>query len=152
MRLLALHDHVVAVGGRIVDSQGVVLEAAAVVDRFGRLCSPYRYRRASDGGPYALALKPHCVARVSPHLCFLRASFLFAHARALNSHTDWRPLLDAFCSIAASSGHRLVYSPIIEAVASSLFASQSTSVPAGHNHYPILGISGYAGRHGVPAE
>lgn len=75
-RLFGLHPNLGAVGGRVVDDKGLIVEGCFVSDGAGGVAGPWVGRAASYAGPYALALKPQSVLSTGPSLAIFRLSAL----------------------------------------------------------------------------
>ena len=97
VRLFEMHADVGAVGGRVLDADGMVVES----------CAPMRGeswvgRHRGDGGDYAHALKPQTVAGLSEGLFLCRAEVAGGGGREVAARCRDR-------------GWRLAYSPLVEA-------------------------------------
>jgi hypothetical protein len=122
-----IHRDVAVVSGRVMNSAGRVVDCGTVPDRFGRLVSPFNGLDRASPGPFAMALKPHCILRPADGLFILRASFV---ARALQNYAGTMPGTSIATTIAiwaAAEGTKVVYSPLLE----SRVRSHSHDVPDG---------------------
>ena len=115
VKLLELHRDVAIVGGRLVNAADTVVACGTVPDMVGRLVSPIAGLASSDPGPFALALKAHCILSPADGLFMVRTAFL---AQALErqpaglERSDLSAWLGA-CAIA--DGLRVAYSPLLQA-------------------------------------
>lgn len=115
-RLFELHPCVSAIGGRVIDMNGLVVDGCLVTNQTGGMESPWVGNHADDAGPYALALKSQCVASTGPALAFFRIQAIKAiglqppeHASSLSS---W---VLAACGQLIGAGWKVVYSPLVYA-------------------------------------
>jgi glycosyltransferase involved in cell wall biosynthesis len=116
LRLLELHDEVAVVSGRLLDLRGRVWSGAATARAGGPLFEPFAGMLRTDGGPYALALKPHtCVAPV-PWLYVARSDFLRASFAAAPGPMTLRVLAAWLGVCALEQGRRIGFSPLVEGV------------------------------------
>jgi hypothetical protein len=104
----------VVVGGRSVDAHGRVLSAGEFPHHDGALRAPDAGRRSDDAGPFAMALKPRCVAVVPDGRVLVRGDWLTAAAAALRG----RPVTAAtavawLCAAAARTRHHAVCTPFV---------------------------------------
>jgi hypothetical protein len=101
------------VGGRVLDSSGVVIEAGRVCIDQGAWADPFAGRLAADPGPFALALKAHRIDRPAGALMAVRASPL----RDLIDGADVASLDDLADACAAACLVRqtlIAYTPLLE--------------------------------------
>lgn len=115
VRLLELHPDVAAVGGAVLDRAGRIVCAAPVVDSAGRWIVPQAGRPANDPGPFAIALKPHCVAGVPTDLFVAERPLLADVLGALPADAPLSGLGARLGLAALSRGRRVVFSPLIRA-------------------------------------
>jgi glycosyltransferase involved in cell wall biosynthesis len=114
-RLFELHHDLAGVGGRLIGDDDRVAEACFVGLSDGTLQSPQVGLSAGDAGPFALALKPHSVAVLSPRLALFSAAFLASNRdRLIRCETREEFVLLA-SQLAWARGLRLAFSPLISA-------------------------------------
>lgn len=109
-----IHRDVAVVSGRVVSAAGRIVDCGTVPDRFGRLVSPFNGLDRASSGPFAMALKAHCILRPADGLFMVRASFA---ARALQKDlvtASPTPIATAMAICAAAEGAKVVYSPLFE--------------------------------------
>lgn len=122
-RLFALHPHLAAVGGNTVNEDGLIVDGCYVLTEDGDLQSPWIGRLCSEGGPYALALKPQSVAVTGNALAFFRIS-------ALKQAGLWSEKIETFktpvsvCCRLQEKNWGVAFSPLIRAKAGSVFQSE----------------------------
>jgi hypothetical protein len=115
VKLLELHQEVGIVSGRLLNADDVVIDCGTVADSFGRLVSPFTGLAKTDAGPFAMALKAHCVLCPTEGLFVARATFL---ARALERQppTLNPSQLSAWLgACAVADGVRIAYAPLFQA-------------------------------------
>ena len=113
VKLFELHPSVEVVGGRVLDSSGVVIEAGRVCIDQGAWVDPFAGRLAADPGPFALALKAHRIDRPAAGLMAMRVSLL----RDLIAGADVASLDDLADACAAACLVRdtwIAYTPLLE--------------------------------------
>ena len=113
MRIFEMHDDVVAIGGRILDAQGLVAACAET------LAGPDMARRwlgrsSRDPGPLALALKPQTAIRIAEGYFFCRNDILRA-ALSEGGECASQHLAQRLAEAAHSRRMNLAYSPLVEA-------------------------------------
>ena len=130
-RLLELHPNVGAVGGLVEGRDGVVVDGCYMVNRAGKLESPWLGQPASHGGPYALALKTQSVATCGNSLAFFRISALKrVGAWPLEAPGISSDMVMQLCDQLAANGWIVAFSPLVRARAGSSFRNeQSRSRP-----------------------
>lgn len=119
-RLLELHPSVAAVGGRVVDANGWIIDGCWVRNRSGKVESPWVGQHMSEPGPYSLALKPQSVCSTGSTLAFLRLSAL----KALGILPPTNPLgmsswILSACAQLINANLRIAYTPLVCGQASS---------------------------------
>jgi len=115
VKLFELHPSVEVVGGRVLDSSDVVIEAGRVCIDQGAWTDPFAGRLAADPGPFALALKAHCIDRPAAGLMAVRVALL----RDVIGGADIVSLDDLADACAASClvRHALIaFTPLLEGV------------------------------------
>ena len=113
VKLFELHPSVEVVGGRVLDSSRVVIEAGRVCIDQGAWLDPFAGCPAADPGPFALALKAHCIDRPAAGLMAVRVSLL----RDVIDGADVASLDDLAdaCAAACLVRHSLIaYTPLLE--------------------------------------
>jgi hypothetical protein len=113
-KLIELLPDVGAVSGRLVDDTLHVVAAPGVIQPLGGIVRPGLGAPARDAGPYAIALKPHCVAVPVAELMLARRELL---AQALEAAPGWmRPgELALWLAGAALEGNaRIAYTPLLQ--------------------------------------
>ena len=111
MRVFEMHDDVAAVGGRIVDAQGLVVACAETLAG-PDMARQWIGRSSRDPGPLALALKPQTAIRIAEGYFFCRHDILRA---ALSEGGELQHLAQRLAEAAHSRGKNLAYSPLVEA-------------------------------------
>ncbi|MBU2469185.1 MAG: glycosyltransferase [Proteobacteria bacterium] len=115
-RLFGLHPHIGAVGGRIIDENGLVVESCFVNNGAGGVESPWMGRGETYPGPYALALKAQSVISTGPSLAFFRLRALeevgVQPPEDLSSLCAW--VLDT-CERLVAAQWGVVFSPLVVA-------------------------------------
>ncbi|MBA2353236.1 MAG: glycosyltransferase [Acidobacteria bacterium] len=113
IKLFELHPAVEVVGGRTLDASRCVIESGRVYVDQGTWVDPLAGRSAADPGPFALALKAHCIDRPAAGLMVVRASRL----RDLLVHgaiTTLEDLSDACAAACLAGGTSIAYTPLLE--------------------------------------
>lgn len=116
-RLFELHPNVAAVGGRILSSDDVIVEGCLVAShQSGSVEDPWAGHNVTDPGPYAIALKPQCVASTGPSFAFFRIQALKSVGFQLPEDSfllsTW---IIATCQKLAAANLKIVYSPLVNA-------------------------------------
>ena len=75
-RLFDLHPGVGVVGGNVLDPDHNIVDGCYLTNPSGVLESPWLGRSATDGGPFALALKPQSATLPGAALAFFRIAAL----------------------------------------------------------------------------
>ncbi len=114
---LELFPESVMVGGRISGSNGTLIDGAEIFG-FGGLCgTPDRGRKLTDPGYFGQAWKVRSANAVSARLAAIDAVFLHRALQALPFEPTL-PHLGCFLGAAAArDGHRVIYNPLLHAVA-----------------------------------
>jgi hypothetical protein len=119
--LCRLHPDTVLVSGRILNPDRIVVAGGEVFGVHGILGCPDRGRPASDPGYWALALKQKSVSAVHPAFFLADARFLREALAALPGAATL-PFLGAWLGArAAERDRRVVFSPLVTAVAGGAF-------------------------------
>ena len=114
VKLFEMHPEVAVVSGRLLNAADIVVSCGSVPDNLGRLVPPFEGLGRTDPGPFAMALKAHCILCPTTGLCAVRAPFL---ERALDRRPSDLPLsalslwLGA-CAIAEKL--RIAYAPLLQ--------------------------------------
>jgi glycosyltransferase involved in cell wall biosynthesis len=111
VKLLEMHPDVAVVSGRLVNDAGVVVSCGSVPDRFGRLVSPFAGLEHTDPGPFAMALKGHCIRCPAEGLFVARSAFL---ARAMEARPTALELPIWLGACAVSQLATIAYSPRLQ--------------------------------------
>nr|MEC6702193.1 glycosyltransferase [Sphingobium sp. SJ10-10] len=101
---------------------GKIISAGYSFDSAGQLNAPFDGRDENYSGPYALGLKPHCIAAPPAEAFFVRASFFIdalAAAPRSVSQTELGLWLGAY---SAANGKLVGYSPLLRAEAMEEFS------------------------------
>jgi hypothetical protein len=122
----------VAMGGRVIDAHGTVLDAGAVYVDEAQAHFVFADRSAADPGSYALALKPHSVDQPSLDAFFVRHHFLARCARSGRKLGTAGEIGMAVGAVAHEAGLRVGMSPLID------FVLQAGAVPARQALAPAL--------------
>jgi glycosyltransferase involved in cell wall biosynthesis len=112
VKLFDFVDDLAIVCGPVV-AGGKILSAGVSIDSAGQLNAPLDGQVENYAGPYALALKPHCIAAPPAEAFFVRVSFLvqaLVAAPGSISRTELGLWLGAY---AAAKGKRIGYSPLL---------------------------------------
>ena len=114
VKLFEMHPDVAVVSGRLLNAADIVVACGSVPDSLGRLVSPFEGLRRTDAGPFAMALKAHCILCPATGLFAARAPFL---ERAL----ERRPAGLALSALphwlgasAIAERLRIAYSPLLQ--------------------------------------
>jgi hypothetical protein len=138
VKLLELHPDVAAVSGRIVDAGGRIVAGGEVPHpRTGAVLTPLAGLTLADPGPYAFALKPQLVGRVTAELF---VGDRVAVLRGLEAGA-----VDGLSLAArlADDGRRVAYTPLLEGRIGQ--AGPPTGGTGAPDH--VLGLAGFeAGR------
>ena len=119
-RLFELHPHVGAVGGLVVDKNGIIVDGCQMLNSAEMLESPWLGQPASYGGPYGLALKTQTVATTGNLLAFFRVAALQeGNIWPLESHAPSSSLVMQLCGRISEHDWAIAYSPLILARTSS---------------------------------
>jgi glycosyltransferase involved in cell wall biosynthesis len=115
VKLFEMHPEVAVVSGRLMNTNDVVVAGGSVRDNLGRLVSPFAGLRRTDAGPYAMALKAHCILCPADGLFVARAGFL-RRAIEHRPHRLELPALPAWLgAFAIAENVRIAYSPLLQA-------------------------------------
>lgn len=76
IKLMELHPELAIVGGRIYDDHDRLIAGGTALDSDRRRLTPDLGRPGNDPGPWAISLKPHCVATAPTDLFFVETAFL----------------------------------------------------------------------------
>ncbi|WP_264603903.1 glycosyltransferase [Sphingobium sp. B8D3B] len=112
VKLFDFVDDLVVVCGPII-ADAKILSAGVSIDSFGRLNAPLDGQTENYAGPYALALKPHCIAAPPSQAFFVRASFLVQALAAVPGPISRSELGLWLGAYAAAKGKRVGYSPLL---------------------------------------
>ncbi|TDN67202.1 glycosyltransferase [Paraburkholderia sp. BL10I2N1] len=104
---------VVAVGGPLVDSSGMILRGALFLYDNATLIDATAGRAMSDPCAGSLGLKPHCVNGLSPDLLIARRDFLVAALKAAPEGLAMRSLGAWLGAFAARVDRPMVYEPLL---------------------------------------
>jgi hypothetical protein len=114
VKLFEMHPDVAVVSGRLLNAADVVVACGSVPDSLGRLVSPFDGLRRTDAGPFAMALKAHCILCPATGLFAARAAFL---GRALERRPTGLALSALPLWLGASAiaeQVRIAYAPLLE--------------------------------------
>jgi glycosyltransferase involved in cell wall biosynthesis/SAM-dependent methyltransferase len=109
-----MHPDVAVVSGRILNARDVVVASGNVPDNLGRLLSPFEGLEKTDPGPFAMALKAHCILCPADGLFVARSAFL---ARALERLPPGLDLTSLGCWLGANAiagRMKIAYSPLLQ--------------------------------------
>jgi glycosyltransferase involved in cell wall biosynthesis len=115
VKLFEMHPEVAVVSGRLVSGAGTVVECGSVLDDLGRLISPFAGLGAADPGPFAMALKAHCIVSPAQGLFVARRSFLERALERQPPGLDLPALPVWLAACAAADNLRVAYSPLLQA-------------------------------------
>ncbi|MBB6123744.1 glycosyltransferase involved in cell wall biosynthesis [Sphingobium subterraneum] len=107
-----------------ITANGKIVSAGFSIDSAGKIYAPFDGQDENYAGPYALGLKPHCIAAPPTGAFFVRVSFLtqsLAAAPRSVSHTELALWMGAY---AAKHGKRVGYSPLLRSQAEVLPSSE----------------------------
>jgi hypothetical protein len=113
MRMFEMHNDVAAVGGRILDAEGLVAACAETLAG-PDMAQQWLGRARRDPGPLALAFKPQTATRIAEGYFFCRTDILRA-ALSEGGECPWQHLAQRLAEAANSRGLTLAYSPLVEA-------------------------------------
>jgi hypothetical protein len=113
MRIFEMHDNVVAVGGRILDAEGLVAACAETLAG-PDMAEQWLGRPSRDAGPFALALKPQTATRIAERYFFCRSDILRAALSEVGECATHH-LAQRLTQAAHMRGMNLAYSPLVEA-------------------------------------
>jgi O-antigen biosynthesis protein len=113
MRLFEMHDNVAAVGGRILDAQGLVAACAETLAG-PDMAKQWVGRSSQDPGPFALAFKPQTATRIAEGYFFCRTEVLRA-AISESGECATQHLARRLTEAVHLRGMNLAYSPLVEA-------------------------------------
>ena len=131
-RLLELHPGLGAVGGLVANKDGTVVDACSMVNRTGRLESPWTGHASSFGGSYALALKTQTVAATGLSLGFFRISALKrSGAWPLRATASVSEQITQLCNRLTAGDWTIAFSPLIRGRAETAGNGARTRHPAG---------------------
>jgi glycosyltransferase involved in cell wall biosynthesis len=85
IKLMELHPELAIVGGRIYDADDRLIAGGTALNAEGRRITPDLGRPGTDPGPWAISLKPHCVAAAPTDLFLIETALL---VRALDRLPD----------------------------------------------------------------
>ena len=109
-----LQPDTAVVGGRLVDDDGVVVDAG--LGRRGHQVLPvYRGLRRSDPGAFALALKAQTIHSPAEGFFVGHRAFLQSAVESVLRDGFSAPFAATIGALARSAGRRVVYSPLLEA-------------------------------------
>ncbi len=125
------------VGGRLVDDDGVVIDAGLATRRH-RVLPVYRGLPRHDPGSFALALKAQTMYAPADGFFVADAAFLRSAVESVRREGFSAPFAATIGALARTAGRRVVYSPLLEArrqravgpVPSLAIADQPARVPA----------------------
>lgn len=121
-RLFELHPQVDAIGGMVVDSNNIVVDACNVINSNGYLESPWLGNPASSGGPYSLLLKPQTVTTTGNSLAFFRISKLKQiNAWPVSNSLDLSDEVMRLCEQITENNGSVAFSPLVRGRASAKF-------------------------------
>ncbi|MET3713200.1 glycosyltransferase involved in cell wall biosynthesis [Sphingomonas trueperi] len=112
VKMFEFVEELAVVCGPIV-ANGTIVAAGLAIDSAGGLIAPLEGQAESYPGPYALAMKPHCIAAPPGGAFFARASFLVEAIQAAPALTDRGDLGLWLGAYAAATGRRVGYSPLL---------------------------------------
>jgi glycosyltransferase involved in cell wall biosynthesis len=113
-RLFELHVRLGAIGGRVIEPSGRVVEGCFVANQKGELESPWVGHHIDDAGPYALAAKAQSVACTGPSFAFFRVQAIRELAIPLPDEQGSRALwILSTCERMQQSGWNVAYSPLV---------------------------------------
>ena len=102
------------VGGRLVDDDGVVVDAG--LGRRGHQVLPvYRGLRRNDPGAFALALKAQTIHAPAEGFFVGHRAFLQSAVESVVRDGFSAPFAATIGALASTAGRRVVYSPLLEA-------------------------------------
>ncbi len=107
IKLLELHPELALVGGRIYDDTDRLIAGGTILDAEGRRITPDLGRAGTDPGPWAISLKPHCVASAPTDLLFVDTAFLVRALDRLPDDLRMRGLGLALSACALAEGRRV---------------------------------------------
>jgi hypothetical protein len=113
MRIFEMHDDVVAVGGRILDAQGLIVACAETLAG-PDMAKQWLGRSSRDPGPLALAFKPQTATRIADGYFFCRRD-IFRAALPEGGEYGTKRLAQRLAEAARLRGMKLAYSPLVEA-------------------------------------
>ncbi|MGY4350480.1 glycosyltransferase involved in cell wall biosynthesis [Bradyrhizobium sp. GM7.3] len=129
-RLFELHPGVGVLGGNVVNADNVIIDGCYMRNVNGELEAPWMGRAATDGGPYALALKTQSVDLPGGALAFFRVSALKQVGLwPLPAGTNQASIVWQLCEGLAAAGWTAGFSPLIRGRALAALKLQHTARP-----------------------
>ncbi len=133
-----LFPDTVMVGGRISDSSSTLVDGAQVFG-FGGLCqAPDAGRKLTDPGYFGQAWKIRTANAVSARMSAIDAGFLFRALRSLPSQLGMAHLGSFLGAEAMREGHRVIYNPLLHAIAPDASPMPDTEADAFRSRYSDL--------------
>jgi hypothetical protein len=114
VKLFELHPDVAIVSGRLVNASGVVVACGSVPDEQGRLRSPFNGLKKGDPGPFAMALKAHCILCPVEGLFMVRAPFLASTVQRRPPRLELSALPSWLAACAVVDRVKVAYSPLLQ--------------------------------------
>jgi O-antigen biosynthesis protein len=115
VKLFEMHPDVAVVSGRLVNTADVVVECGSVPDSFSRLVSPFNGLAKTDPGPFAMALKSHCILSPAEGLFVARAAFLKRALEHLPLALELSALPAWLAACAVAERANVAYTPLLQA-------------------------------------
>lgn len=116
VKLFELHPEIALVGGQLVDESDHILRGGDVFDSGGQALCPQGGKTANDPGPFALALKPHCVGAVPTDFFLADTEFLRISLAAFPADARLAGLGLRLGAEAQRRARLVAFSPLIKAV------------------------------------
>ncbi|MFA5983885.1 MAG: glycosyltransferase [Methylococcaceae bacterium] len=125
-RLFELHANLAAVGGLLERADGIVVDGCYCINTRGELASPWLGQLSTEGGAFALALKPQSVAMTGHALAFFRVSALKdAGLWPQRLHSEEAGTAWQLCNRLIDKNWGIAFSPLVRAKAGVLFQTKT---------------------------
>ncbi len=113
-RLFELHSSIAAIGGRIVDPDGWIVDGCFVMNQAGKMESPWVGHHKDDPGPFGLALKTQTVCSTGRALAFFRISALQDIGALPPAHPSFVSSWSlSTCADLTKAKWRITYTPLV---------------------------------------
>ena len=114
VKLFEMHPDVAVVSGRLLNAADIVVACGSVPDSLGRLISPFEGLRRTDAGPFAMALKAHCILCPATGFFAARAPFLERALERSPADLALSALPHWLGASAIAERRRIAYAPLLQ--------------------------------------